>query len=391
MPLKRNIFLMYLILALDNALFWSAIWILYYLRFTNYAGIGVIESVMIITAFSAELPTGAIADLLGKKRAMMIALLLGAIGNVAMGLSNSFQWLLLSVFIMTVGGAFRSGTAEALIYDTLLSLKQENKYERILGNHSTIKMIGIALASIIGGWMYGLHAGLPFLALGSAQLVALFLCLLLVEPPVDTQKFSLSVYLRQTVKGMGELFRSWPIAISSLLVIALTAITLINGQFLIDAQLVAQGWDAKTLGVITALMFFLSAGVSQLTSVLSSRMGKQLANVLMAACIAITMIVIPLLGMMLATVVIMSRNGLLEVFGNTANAIINQNVRSTYRATALSAYNMLASIPYVATAFVIGRLIDNNSVNQVALWLGVILLAIAITGMFLFRPSKGKK
>lgn len=378
---------MYVILGLNNALFWSAIWILFYLRFTNYAGIGIIESVMITTSFVAEIPTGAIADLLGKKGALIGAFLFGAIGNFLMGTTGSFEILLLAVGIMTIGGALLSGTAEALIYDTLLSIKQEKKYEKIIGNNSTIKMIVIALSSIVGGVMYSFAPGLPFIALGVVQLLSIVLCLFLIEPPIDSEKFSLVSYIKQTKFGFLELFRSKGIAFSSLTVIALTMITLINGHFLIDAQLVAQGWNEKELGIIGAIMFFLSAGIAQLTPVVSARFGKQVANIMAALSIVLTMLFIPMLGTLLATIVIMSRNGLLEVFGNTANAIINQNVRSQYRATALSSYNMLASIPYVVTAFLIGSFADNHSVNSVTVWLGVGLGALAIVGLIVHQKT----
>ena len=65
---KRNIVLAYILGYLKQSWFWLGIWVFYYLRFTNYAGIGIIESVMILTMTVGEIPTGAIADLLGKKK-----------------------------------------------------------------------------------------------------------------------------------------------------------------------------------------------------------------------------------------------------------------------------------------------------------------------------------
>lgn len=63
----RNIILAYILSYLRQSCFWLGIWVYYYLRFTNYAGIGLIESIMILTMTVGEIPTGAIADLLGKK------------------------------------------------------------------------------------------------------------------------------------------------------------------------------------------------------------------------------------------------------------------------------------------------------------------------------------
>ncbi|MCA9369104.1 MAG: hypothetical protein H6773_00375 [Pseudomonadales bacterium] len=54
--------------TLDHAWFWIAIWALFYLRFTDCAGFGLLEFTMIISFVITEIPTGAIADLFGKKK-----------------------------------------------------------------------------------------------------------------------------------------------------------------------------------------------------------------------------------------------------------------------------------------------------------------------------------
>lgn len=73
--LQRNITVVYILTALSNAWFWIAIWVYFYLRVTDYAGIGLLETIMILTYFLGEIPTGAIADLLGKKKTMIISIL----------------------------------------------------------------------------------------------------------------------------------------------------------------------------------------------------------------------------------------------------------------------------------------------------------------------------
>jgi len=66
--MKNNILIAYILAFAKNTWFWLGIWIFYYLRFTNYAGIGLIETVLTVTTTLSEIPTGAVADLLGKKK-----------------------------------------------------------------------------------------------------------------------------------------------------------------------------------------------------------------------------------------------------------------------------------------------------------------------------------
>src|SRR5437016_5395973 len=136
-----NIRLLYTLTYLSKCWFWMGIWIFYYLRFTNYSGIGLLESVMIITTTVAEIPTGVIADLIGKKKALTLSFFLSAIGNLIMALAPNFPILLLSVFTMTVGGSLYSGTKEAMMYDSLKEAGKEDLYEKSISRTTTIECI----------------------------------------------------------------------------------------------------------------------------------------------------------------------------------------------------------------------------------------------------------
>jgi len=376
---------MYLITALDYSWFWAAIWVLFYLRYTNYAGIGLLESIMIITMVVGEIPTGAIADMLGKKKTLLLALAIGSIGYFILGNAPTFLILSIGLFILNIGGTLTSGTNEALIYDSLLSIKQESKYEKVLGNISSIKMLTLAITSIIGGYMYKISPGLPYTALAVTKIFALSLGFFLTEPPVDSYVFTWKNYIKQTKEGVRELFKTKAIKIQNLLLIALTMIVIINGHVLIDAQLVAEGWDADQLGIIVFSMYLVSAGVGQTTNFFSKRFGKQNTTIFAAILIALTMLLVPYLGILAGTILIASRNGLIEIFGNSASNAINATTDSKYRATALSSYSMFSNIPYVLGAFGIGYLMDFYSVHTVTAVLGAVLM---FTGVYAFRTVK---
>lgn len=379
---------MYVLTVLEFSVFWIPIWVLFYLRFTDYAGIGVLESVMIASAFIFEVPSGAVADLLGKKGALVLSFLLRAGGNLVMGLAGSFPMLIVAVLLITIGGAFRSGSGEALLYDSLLSSGKQSQYQKVLANISSLKMVALALASVLGGLLYTVGPSVPFIVFAGVLLVGGGLCFSLTEPPIDTEKFNLKSYLNQTQLGLRELFRSKTIAMSSAMIIILTSLTFITGQFLNDAQLVELGWSEQVLGFISGGMFLLSAALSQLTSPLSKLLGRFRANIVAATVIAVTLIIMPVAGMALATGLVLLRNGVLEIFGNTANEIINDAVRSKFRATALSAYSMLASIPYLFAASSIGYLVDLSSVFVLGTWLGMCLFGWSVLSWLVSRRMR---
>lgn len=161
---NQNIRLSYLLAFCKNSWFWAGIWVFYYLSFTNYAGIGLIETVMIGTTSFFEVPTGVIADLLGKKRTLLISFLFEAIGGFMMAFAPNFTILAWSVFVMCVGGALYSGTLDALIFDSLKEKNLESKYQKIISNINSVSLFAPAICSIIGGFMYVYSPRLPFLA-----------------------------------------------------------------------------------------------------------------------------------------------------------------------------------------------------------------------------------
>ncbi len=204
----RNVRLAYILNALNFAWFWVGIWVLFYLRFTNYAGIGIIESVMIGTGIILEIPTGAIGDLLGKKKTLLISFVFGALGSFLAAMAHDFNSLLVGIIFFVVAGALESGTMEAFVYDSLKEKNLENKFDRIVANLSTMKLVAISAASIIGGMLYVVDPRFPMLACTVASIIGFFVTLFVTEPNVDTFKFSFKQFLRQNTRGLSQLFKN---------------------------------------------------------------------------------------------------------------------------------------------------------------------------------------
>ena len=77
--MTRNIYLAYFLAAMKHSWFFLGIWVFYYLQFTDYAGIGLLETIMIGTTTLGEIPTGAVADLFGKKKTLVLSFFLEAV------------------------------------------------------------------------------------------------------------------------------------------------------------------------------------------------------------------------------------------------------------------------------------------------------------------------
>ena len=66
-----------------------------------------------------EIPSGALADLYGRRRCMLISFTSYIICFAIFGYSQSIWQLFLAMFFFSIGEAFRSGSHKAMIFDWL--------------------------------------------------------------------------------------------------------------------------------------------------------------------------------------------------------------------------------------------------------------------------------
>ena len=88
-------------------------------RGLNLFQVNSISAIIIGTIFLAEVPTGVIADRIGRKWSVVLAMAFQLAGEVLYLFSRDYWAFALIAVLAGIGFAFSSGAVEALIYDTL--------------------------------------------------------------------------------------------------------------------------------------------------------------------------------------------------------------------------------------------------------------------------------
>jgi MFS family permease len=375
--MKRNIYLAYFLAAVKNSWFWLGVWVLYYLRFTDYSGIGLIETVGITIGTLAEIPTGAIADLVGKKKTLILAFFLEAFGSFIMSFAQNFGQIIISVVVMWAGGALYSGTLDALVFDSLKQEGKEDKYGKIIANIASISLISMAIASIFGGFMYSFSFRLPFIANSIGYLLGFIASFILIEPKIDTIKFSWRNYLLQTRQGFKQLFQ--PLAkLKTIRLLILGAFLTVLTEILDSVLLVEVGFSDRQMGIIFAIIYLISSATSQISPWLKSKFGYSWSINILNLFIVIALLIMPKANLFIGGSAILLIENILPIFNNLSSEMINKQTESKYRATTISTFNMLKNLPYVLTAAFIGRLMDIISARHFAFYFGLALLAVLL-------------
>ena len=152
--------------------------------------ISLIESIMIFTIFLMEVPTGVLADRVGRKWSIFASTLLLMGGEVIFIFARSFEWYIIIALLTGTGFAFASGAVEALVYDSLPPKNREDAMKRAMGRVNSWGQIAFVIAPIVGGLIIG-DAGIDkFIAAialtAAALLIGAVVCLTLREPADDS-------------------------------------------------------------------------------------------------------------------------------------------------------------------------------------------------------------
>ena len=129
--MKRNIRLYYGFRGLNTMNFIMPIFILFLID----KGLSGFEIMLTQAAYTMmelllTVPSGAMADRVGRKKTLILSNLLYAIAFVAYGFSETFVQILLAEMVFAVASATFHGTGEAFLYDTLAQHKKEKKYKK---------------------------------------------------------------------------------------------------------------------------------------------------------------------------------------------------------------------------------------------------------------------
>jgi MFS family permease len=148
-------------------------------RGLSLAEIGLLFTVHGIVVMVLELPTGGLADVLGRRPVVVAGAALHLVSCVVFATATSFPGFLAGILLIGVGRALDSGPVEAWYVDTVHRIEPGADVAPGLSKHSAADGGSLAVGAVIGGFLPGLLGGagaqalaLPYL--GAAGLDVVF-------------------------------------------------------------------------------------------------------------------------------------------------------------------------------------------------------------------------
>lgn len=135
---------------LKNQRYFEPFIILFFLqRGLSFTEIGLLVGFRELCINLMEVPSGAVADLFGRRRCMMLSFAAYIASFALFGLGQSYPQLFVAMFFFAVGEAFRTGTHKAMIFTWLRLQGRLDEKTKVYGYTRSWSKIGSAVSTVI--------------------------------------------------------------------------------------------------------------------------------------------------------------------------------------------------------------------------------------------------
>jgi MFS family permease len=372
----KNIRLAYVLTFLSECYFPFTPFLFFYLRYFSFEQIAILTAIQMAAGNIFEMPTGAFADLVGRRTSIVLSFVIGAAALAVFSFVTAFWIFAILEVVKGLANALYSGSLEALVYDTLKEKGAEKQYGNVAANMETAAWVGYLVAAIGAGYLYTWYFRGPWLLQAGMYVVAAILAFRLVEPQLDRVKVNIGKALKQNLVGFHELFSSGRVTRITLQLAIVGAGYIIASNILGVSQAREYGMDARGVGWLFAGGYVFSILASRFFPKLKGWVGEKKLIVFTSTMLLASFFGAKYVGLFGGSALIIMRIASSSTFRNTRSVIVNEWISSRNRATALSTLNLLTQTPYIFLSPLFGAMIDHSSPNNFALMLGVGIIGI---------------
>ncbi len=115
----------------------------------TFLDIGLLVGFREICVLVLEIPSGAVADVFGRRRSMIFSFISYIVSFVLLALASGMSLLMMAMFFFAVGDAFRTGTHKAMIFEWLRLENRLDERTQVYGFTRSWSKFGSAISSLI--------------------------------------------------------------------------------------------------------------------------------------------------------------------------------------------------------------------------------------------------
>lgn len=378
MNIKKQLRKLYLYELISGFQIVDAVWVVFLLqRGFSIAQIGIAEGVFHVVSMCCEIPSGMLADLIGRKRTLVLSGMVSAAGSLCMILTDAFFMILVAMGLNALSYNLVSGSREALTYDSLLEAGVQEEYLRVSAIQEKLYLFVFAAANLFSVVTVSLGYEKGYLISMIQGICCSIVAFRLWEPRRENTKEheknrNWTGILKKHVTESGKFFITHGFAARRMLVSGVAAAGYYIVFMLLQQHLVAQGLQAKWIGIPLLLISFGGmAGAS-----LGEKTGKVKIKFLLLAGGAIEGVLIVFIGMQVLPGCVLAAalaHGISEMLAIRIGDENQKVFSSEVRATMISVESMVYSVIMVVLSPVVGWLAEKFSISWAFGILGILV------------------
>ena len=365
---------LYIAAFLQGMIFWYSIEKLF-MQSIGFDAKTIASAIIIlnIVNIAANAPIGILADRWSRKGVLILASLELAFASALGGLSQGFWQYVIAASFAGLFMASYSGMYDSIVYDTLLEdsvpPKLFNRYYSRLRFYDGIALIvGSILSSPIVHFL-GLRATY-FLTVPFALASAIFL-IKFMEPKEHKKHKpdALLSHLSATVKAVFHNEQTLWISLNLVLISVVSSLVLSFDQL----WFIALGLPLLLYGLFDGLLlssFSIGGFLSERLTSKFALLSTGVLSVLSAAALLIHQVYVVVIAQ---TIILIA----MVMYGIAFEKLLHDNVESKVRVGAASIVGTAATIVFLPTAYLVGRISDQSGIFH-ASWLLIVLLCVLL-------------
>ncbi|MHA1776784.1 MAG: MFS transporter [Promethearchaeota archaeon] len=357
--LKKNIPLYYLATIFRNLWISMPIAVLYYLdRGITFFQMGSIEAIIAVVVILTDIPSGAFADIFGRKLSVGLGFTIWGLSLILTGISTHFWVYFFAGIMMGLSDSLISGAEKALFYDTLKELKQESLYLKYLGRKDIFGAFSIIIASISGGFLYTINISLPLYAHGIASLIAAAFIFSMKEPTESESPKTITGQIELITHSLSFTWKTKKVRFLLIVNILVLMIPMIFVNIMEQPYLRQSMVPVIYFGVIFACTRGLIGFFGPLRYKIEQKIGEKgsffLIVGIFAAMFLLMALILRPIGVLFLFLLFFTRDYTWSVM----DKYTNDHIPSDKRATVLSIINFALNLIYSGLALLIGLALD---------------------------------
>lgn len=387
---QRNIYCLYVIkLSKWLMLIMPVVTLFYTANDLDHFDIFLLQAIYSISVAVMEIPSGYMADIIGRKKTLILGSILGSIGYMIYAASANFSGFLCAEIILGLGGSFISGADSAMLFDSLAALRNKHRYLQYEGRITSLGNFAETAAAVCGGLIAAmLSYRAVYVAQALVAAIAIPASFLLIEPAREALLERPG--LRHILAVCKQALFLDKILSSTILVSAVTGIATLSMAWSAQIYFVNNGFTEVVITPLWICLNLTVATVAAFATQVRHFLGNRLSLLLILFFIPLSYVLLGLLPLYPALCILLLFYGVRGYATPVLKDLINQNCASATRATVLSIRSLIIRFGFACLGPFIGVVSGKTSLSLAFILAGTLLTifsALAGLRLFISLPS----